>query len=62
MDTLTANLDEGNFIFAAFLDLKKVFDSFDHCILLQRLSSLELSNSTMQWFQNYHFSFHLGEQ
>ena len=37
VDTITQALDNGDSVCAAFLDLKKAFDSLDHCLLLQRL-------------------------
>jgi len=56
MDTITANLDEGNFVCAAFLilDFKKAIDSLDHFIYTAPMTVITwISNSTMQWFQNY---------
>ena len=38
---------------AAFLDLKKAFDSLDHCILLQHISDLSVTGSVLRWFKNY---------
>ena len=47
------SIDVGNAVCVAFLDLKKAFDSLDHCILLQRLSELGVSHAALNWFQNY---------
>ena len=38
---------------AAFLDLKKAFDSLDHCILLQQIGDLGVAGSVLRWFKNY---------
>ena len=38
---------------AAFLDLKKAFDSLDHCVLLQRIGDLGVTGSVLRWFKNY---------
>ena len=46
------------YVLAAFLDLKRAFDSLDHCIMLQQLSSLGLSNPIMCWSQNYFTDHH----
>ena len=33
-------LDKGSVVCAAFIDLRKAFDSLDHCLLLQRIYKL----------------------
>ena len=38
---------------AAFLDLRKAFDSLDHFILCHWLSDLGVSCATLCWFRNY---------
>ena len=35
------------------MDLKKAFDSLDHCILLQRIGDLGVAGSVLRWFKNY---------
>ncbi len=41
---------------AIFIDLAKAFDTVDHSILLSRLCSIGVSNSTLSWFSNYLFN------
>ena len=52
-DHIVNSLDCGRVVCAAFLDLRKAYDSLDHCILLQRISDIGVSNSVLRWFQNY---------
>ena len=40
VDHIATLLDKGNVVCAALIDLRKVFDSLDHCLLLQRISEL----------------------
>ena len=40
VDTIVQAVDAGDCVCAAFLDLRKSFDSLDHCILLGRLQKL----------------------
>ena len=53
VDTITQALDNGNSVCVAFLDLRKVFDSLDHCLLLQRLFDLGVSGVELKWFTDY---------
>ena len=46
-------LDNKQTVCAAFLDLRKAFDSLDHCLLLHRLQDLGVGTVVLQWFQNY---------
>ena len=46
-------LDDKQIVCAIFLDLRKAFDSLDHCLLLHRLQDLGVGTVVLQWFQNY---------
>jgi hypothetical protein len=35
------------------VDLSKAFDTVDHAILLNKLSSVDLSSDTCSWFHDY---------
>jgi len=52
-DIVTCALDEGSTVCAAFLYLRKVFDSLDHAILLDRLYKLGVSGTELLWFRLY---------
>ena len=45
----------GDSVCAAFFDLRKAFDLFDHCLLLQRdhLFGLKVSGVELKWFTDY---------
>ena len=53
VDHIVNTLDVGKSVCTAFLDLKKAFDSLDHCILLQRIGDLGVTGSVLRWFKNY---------
>ena len=53
VDKMVNALDCGSVVCAAFLDLRKAFDSLDHVTLLHRISELGVHNVELQWFQNY---------
>ena len=46
-------MEQGNLCGAVFLDLKKAFDTVDHCILLSKLSEIGVSPSSIKWFESY---------
>ena len=47
------NIDKGLITGLIFLDLRKAFDTLDHSIMLDKLSSLGMNRSTVQWFRSY---------
>ena len=49
---MTCN-DKGDIIGAMFIDFRKAFDLVDHKILIQKLSTYKLRNSSLQWFISY---------
>ena len=53
VDTITQALDERDSVCAAFLDLRKAFDSLDHCLLLKQLLNLGVSGVELTWFTDY---------
>ena len=52
-DEVLLNMEQGNLCGAMFLDLKKAFDTVDHCILLSKLSEIGVSPSSIKWFESY---------
>ena len=55
IDMIVSPLDKRLAVCAAFLDLRKAFDSLDHSILLKCLHQLQLGvcNMELKWFCNY---------
>ena len=51
--TMLENIDKGLITGLIFLDLSKAFDTLDHSIMLDKLSSLGMNRSTVQWFRSY---------
>lgn len=43
----------GNTVPAVFIDLRKAFDSVDHCLLIQRLRTLAISSDVIDYFENF---------
>ena len=53
VDHIATSLDRGSVVCAAFIDLRKAFDSLDHCLLLQRISELGVHSTAAEWFKDY---------
>ena len=53
VDTIVQAVDAGKCVCAAFLDLRKAFDSLDQCILLGHLQQLGVSGVELRWFTDY---------
>ena len=53
LDDWEQALDEGRSVHAAFLDVSKAFDRVDHGLLLFKLCSIGVSESSLQWFKDY---------
>ena len=50
---ITKALDKKQHCVSLFTDLSKAFDTVDHAILRQRLSSVGFSEHAVAWFANY---------
>ena len=46
-------LDKGHFVFGIYIDLKKVFDTVNHDILIKKLDHYGIKGVTLDWFRSY---------
>ena len=53
LDGIYDDIENGMVSGVLFLDLKKVFDSVNHYILLRKLRNAGLSEFTASWFASY---------
>ena len=49
----SGNVDNGIINGVIFIDLKKVFDTIDHTILLGKLASYGIDHRALKWFDSY---------
>ena len=47
------SLDRGNLVGIVMLDLKKAFDTVDHCVLLSKLQRLGVDGNALKWIEHY---------
>ena len=51
-NTLLEGIDKGLLAGLIFLDLSKALDTLDHGIMLDKLTSLGMNRSAVQWFRS----------
>ena len=53
VDHIVQSIDAGQSVCVSFLDLRKAFDSLEHCILLHQICDLGVGRQVLLWFKNY---------
>ena len=53
IDYICRSLDEGNYVFGIYIDLKKAFDTVQHQMLLQKLQHYGIRGIALDWFNSY---------
>ena len=53
IDYIYKSLDDGNYVFGIYIDLKKAFDTVQHQILLQKLQYYGIRGIALDWFNSY---------
>ena len=52
-DDIAININNNNCTLATFIDFRKAFDTVNHKILLDKINSLGINNSTHNWLTSY---------
>ena len=52
-DCIRKGIDKGCFTGVAFIDMRKVFDSVNHLLLLEKLGKLGIIEHEQRWFSHY---------
>ena len=52
-DDIRRELNVGNNTIAAFIDLRKAFDTVDHSVLLLKIKHYGINSDNYHWFENY---------
>ena len=53
MNYIYKSLDEGNYVFGIYIDLKKAFDTVQHQTLMYKLQHYGIRGLAFQWFESY---------
>ena len=52
-ERIKETIDKKKFGCSIFIDLRKAFDTVNHCILLQKLEHYGIRGTTLNWFKSY---------
>ena len=55
-DKVLQNLDDKKVTCSIFLDIKKTFDSVDHCVILKKLCHYGFRDNILLFFEDYYFT------
>jgi len=53
LESLIESVDKGEHSLGIFMDLSKAFDSVEHSIMIDKLKSLGIKNTSLKWFKSY---------
>jgi exonuclease III len=53
IDKITSAIDNGDYVFGVFLDLRKAFDTVNHQLLLKKLQKYGIRGIALSWFTDY---------
>lgn len=53
VDDVGHNLNNRLLTIATFIDFRKAFDTLDHSLIIERISSLNPTHATLSWFRSY---------
>ena len=53
LDSIYRNIEANRLTGVIFLDLKKAFDTVDHNILISKLRTFNIKETSLDWFKNY---------
>ena len=57
-DTIRKSINKGELTGAIFVDLRKAFDTVDHCRLIEKLKNYRVLETELDWFTDYLFNRH----
>ncbi len=52
-DDFLKGFDNGNFVYTVFIDMRKLFDTVDHGILLKKLVAYGVEAIELEWLKSY---------
>ena len=52
-DHIRRSMDQGMLTGSVFIDLRKAFDTVDHCLLMEKLCNYGVNDKELDWFSDY---------